>query len=493
MLHGKMPHAFKNLSSLAHLDLSGNYLDSVSSMLIGNGLKKLVYLDIGNNELYGPIPEFFRNMTSIESLYLYYNNFTSVPSWFCNFEKLTHLDLSFNGLHGPIPDAFRNMLSIESLVLSENSLTSIPSWLTEFKRLVSLDLRGNQLILTEYDLEVLDLRYNHISDHLPNWLGQLEKLKYLDFGSNSLHGPIPLSIGKLSKLQELDLSTNALEGVLLSNIGQLVNLTRLDISSNKLHGSIPQSLGNLVNLAKAPSSVSINVPAPPGLWSNQDVTEVMKGMELEYTKILELVVNMDLSHNNLVGFIPNEITWLTGLHGLNLSKNQLKGEIPQMIGDMKSLESLDMSHNHLSGTIPNSMPYLTSLGHLNLSHNNLSGPIPKDNQFLTFNDPSIYAYNPYLCGSPLPNMCHTGEISHGTPESKGDEDDNEVEKVLFYFVIALGFATGLWGFIGTLWLKKNWRHAYFRWVEDVADKIYVAVVIKVPKIKKKMRRNRVHG
>jgi hypothetical protein len=30
-------------------------------------------------------------------------------------------------------------------------------------------------------------------------------------------------------------------------------------------------------------------------------------------------------------------------------------------------------------------------------------------------------------------------------------------------------------------------------VEDVADKIYVAVVIEGPKIKKKMRRNHVHG
>ncbi|GAU15413.1 hypothetical protein TSUD_44500 [Trifolium subterraneum] len=157
---------------------------------------------------------------------------------------------------------------------------------------------------------------------------------------------------------------------------------------------------------------------------------------------------------------------------------------------MKSLESLDMSHNQLSGRIPDTMSALTSLSHLNLSHNNLSGPIPKGNQFLTLDDPSIYAYNPYLCGSPLP-MC-PGDILHGTSERKGDEDDNEVEKVLFYFVIALGFATGLWGFIGTLWFKKNWRHAYFRWVEDVADKIYVAFVIKVPKIKKKMMRNHVH-
>jgi hypothetical protein len=41
----------------------------------------------------------------------------------------------------------------------------------------------------------------------------------------------------------------------------------------------------------------------------------------------------------------------------------------------------------------------------------------------------------------------------------------------------------LWGVIGTFWFKKNWRQDYFRWMEDVADEIYVAVVMKVAKIK----------
>ncbi|XP_045806417.1 receptor-like protein 36 isoform X2 [Trifolium pratense] len=813
------------LPSLLYLSLFECEIDnSLIPRYALQNMTSLFYLDLSFNELHGPIPESFQNMTSMESLYLSDNNFTSIPSWFTGFEKLTLLELSFNGLHGPIPEVFRNMTSIESLYLLANSLTSIPPWLAELKRLVHLNLKLNQLTLKEcflssiitnmchlkqldlslnklqgelmghfelsgcntYDLEVLDLEDNDISDRMPTWLGQLENLKRLNFGSNFFHGPIPLSIEKLSKLQEIYLFNNALEGVISSNIGQLVNLTYIDLSSNKLDGSIPQSLGKLENLqylifsnnsfnglipenlgqlvnltyidlssnkfhgsipkilgklenlyyldlsnnsfngsipeslgqlvnlnyldissnkldgimsmkdgwhlnlrhlnlshnqitdslpknighvmlslenlflqnnhlngsiptslcqcqlnnldlsnnhlsgeipncwkdnqkwseiklssnkltgafpssfgnlsslvwlhlndnnlqgefpasfinltqllildlgenqlsgsiplsweantfpslqilrlrqnmlnGSIPSqlcqlkslkildlsrnklqgsipqcignlkgmtmekSISSSAPiqafalAPGSEWSDQVVTEVVKGVELEYTKILKLVVNMDLSQNNLIGFIPNEITWLTGLHFMNLSKNQLKGEIPQLIGDMKSLESLDMSQNQLSGTIPNTMSALTSLSHLNLSHNNLSGPIPKDNQFLTLDDPSIYAYNPYLCGSPLPNMC-PGGISHGSSETKGDGDEDEKEKVLFYFVIAVGFATGLWGFIGTLWLKKNWRHAYFRWVEDVADKIYVAFVIKVPKIKKKMMRNHVH-
>jgi Leucine-rich repeat (LRR) protein len=201
-------------------------------------MTSLVYLDLSSNELHGSIPNAFRNMTSIESLFLYNNNFTSIPSWFNDFENLTLLDLSSNGLHGPIPESFRNMTFIESLMLSANNLTSIPSWIAELKTLVYLDLTENRLTLKEfflssiitnmcnlqelylsrnklkgelmghsklsgcirYDLEVLDLQNNHISDRLPNWLGQLENLNYLHISSNFLHGPIPLSIGNLSKL-----------------------------------------------------------------------------------------------------------------------------------------------------------------------------------------------------------------------------------------------------------------------------------------------------
>ncbi|GAU32403.1 hypothetical protein TSUD_44460 [Trifolium subterraneum] len=352
--------ALNTLPSLLHLSLSFCRIEnSLIPRYAFQNMSSLVYLDLSSNELHGPIPKSLQNMTSIESLNLSYNNFTSIPAWFSDFEKLTVLYLSSNGLHGPIPEAFRNMTSIESLYLSFNSLTSIPPWLFELKRLVYLHLEWNQITLKEYflpsiitnmchlkyldlsknklqgelmghfelsgcntyDLEELHLDQNNITDRLPTWLGQLENIKYLDFSSNFLHGPIPLSIRNLSKLNELDLSYNLFEEVLPSNIGLLVNLTLLDISSNKFYGSIPQSLWNLENLS-----------------------------------------------------------------ALDLSKNSFTGLVPE----------------------------------------------------------------------------------------------------------TLGFATGLWGFIGTLWFKKNWRHAYFRWVEDVADKIYVAFVIKVPKIKKKMMRNHVH-
>ncbi|GJS55160.1 leucine-rich repeat protein [Tanacetum coccineum] len=86
--------------------------------------------------------------------------------------------------------------------------------------------------------------------------------------------------------------------------------------------------------------------------------------------------------------------------GLNLSHNHLSGSIPDSVGNMKVIISLDFSDNQLSGMIPPSLAALNFLSHLNLSHNNLSGRIPTGNQLQTLIDPSIYAGNRDLCGTP---------------------------------------------------------------------------------------------
>ncbi|KAJ1376536.1 Leucine-rich repeat [Sesbania bispinosa] len=477
------------LGQLENLELDG-------MMSIGNGWSSIMpnmwYLDLSNNQISGSLPKNIGYvMPSLGDLFLGNNLLNgSIPISLCQITELWSIDLSKNNLSGEIPNCWKDNQGWNEINLSSNKLSGVfPGSFVNLSSLMWLHLNNNSL---QGELPAASFT-------------NLKQLLILDLGENKFSGSIPSwTSNTFPSLQILRLRKNMLRGTIPLTLCQLTSLKILDLSCNILEGSIPWCMGNLtgMTLEKSPEApppaiaVIAEAPKAPVVWSDEEVKEVMKGIEREYIKILELLVNMDLSENNLVGCIPNGITWLNGLHGLNLSNNHLKGEIPKMIGDMKSMESLDLSHNQLSGTIPKSMTALTSLGHLNLSHNNLSGPIPKDNQFLTLDDPSIYADNPNLCGSPLPNKC-PGDILHEAPESKGDEDkdgkkDSE-EKIWFYFVIAVGFATGFWGVIGTLLLKKNWRHAYFRWVEDVADEIYVAVAIKVAKLKKRMMRNRVQG
>ncbi|XP_027174176.1 receptor-like protein EIX2 [Coffea eugenioides] len=129
---------------------------------------------------------------------------------------------------------------------------------------------------------------------------------------------------------------------------------------------------------------------------------------------------------------------------------------------MGRLESLDLSRNHLSGTIPSSISKLSSLGFLNLSFNNLSGKIPSSTQMLSF-DASSFAGN-QLCGRPLTVHCGSSSTD-GVTVIKEESVETAVDYWL-YICIGVGFVIGFWAVSFTLILKKSWRYAYFRFVDE---------------------------
>ena len=214
-----------------------------------------------------------------------------------------------------------------------------------------------------------------------------------------------------------------------------------------------------------------------------------KGTQLEYYNQILLENSIDLSRNNLIGEILEVLTNLSLLITLNLSWNQLVEKIPENIVVLRNLETLDFSCNHLSGSIP---PFMSStfLSYLNLSYNNLFGPIPSANQFLTFIDLSIYEDNPELCGPPLTTNCSIP--SDGDRRPKDQEDSNEenedfwFEKLWFYASVALGFIVGFWIVFGSLMIKKSWRHAYFPFVDEKKDRLFVTIKVNMARLQRKI-------
>ncbi|XP_059656824.1 receptor-like protein EIX2 [Cornus florida] len=214
---------------------------------------------------------------------------------------------------------------------------------------------------------------------------------------------------------------------------------------------------------------------------------VAKGQELKYHGgTIHYVKSIDLSANNLVGGIPEEITSLVALGTLNFSMNDLSGCIPDNIGNLRWLETLDVSDNNLSGLIPQSFSSLTSLAHLNLSYNNLVGKIPSGYQLQTLDDPSIYEGNPLLCGLPLPTKCPGDDTSNVSPPSGGglDDDDNEndLDMAWFYISMGPGFVVGFWVVFGTLLIKKSWRHVYFQFLENMIESIALKIALGVARL-----------
>ncbi|KAK9063946.1 hypothetical protein SSX86_017818 [Deinandra increscens subsp. villosa] len=465
------PHWLKTQRKLEDLVLSNASLHGILPIWLRK-MPIISYLDLSHNKLTGSLKNLpFRNRINefegIEYLFLQDNLFNGlIPRSMCKRIRLVAMDASRNMLFGNIPDCVYSLNNIVVFILSSNRLSGVlPSSL------------GN----ISSSLAWLKLNDNNFSGELPRDIWNLRFLKVLDLGNNEFSGNIPKRTGEnLPYLMVLRLHKNNFTGRIPHSLCKCSYLQILDVAHNNLTGSIPRCFGELNGMTEVSQRHILNVRSSSG----ENVIQVMKGMNLEYTNTLDFVFNMDLSSNKLTGKIPSEITTLTLLVGLNLSHNHLSGGIPDNIGNMKGLNSLDFSDNQFIGMIPQSMGDLNFLSSMNLSYNNLSGRIPSGNQLQTLTDPSIYAGNMDLCGAPLQNNCSNHETPPITTSKNQYEDDHEPKNPWFYLDVMCGFATGFWGIIGVLWFKKQWRKKLFNLAEITVDKVFTAVKVRVSKIKK---------
>nr|GEU45335.1 hypothetical protein [Tanacetum cinerariifolium] len=488
-LNGAIPIPVGNLKKIIFLDLSANNLQGKVSEAHFANLSMLKHLDISSNNNLALdvsrewIPPFQLKIARLGSCKIS----PEFPQWLRHQTKLKMLVFSNAGISGLLPSWLRKMPIIPHIDLSHNnlsgSLTNLPfgypfnGFQDEYRG--SLLLQNNlfngsipRSLCRRTALEVLNLSKNRLTGKIPKCLENLEQLRALIFSSNALSGEIPSSIGGNSLLSWLHLNDNKLTGELPQDLRNLHDLWILDVGNNELYGKIPEWIAELTELmvlrlhenkfiGRVPSSLCKNqclqildvahnylngtIPGCIGelsgmvydnccrhyTYSQENMIQVIKGSASIYSTILELVVNIDLSSNELVGQIPEDLTKLTGL-------------------------SLDFSENNLTGMIPSSMVDWHVLV-LDLSHNNLSGQIPRPRHPETF-DISTFAGNEYLCGPPLPKTCPiTSTSNHPTVD--------EQKNLWFYLDIMGGFATGFCGVIGVLFFKKQWRHHLYRFAK----------------------------
>ncbi|TQE13586.1 hypothetical protein C1H46_000593 [Malus baccata] len=426
-------------------------------------------IDLSRNNLVGPLPLW---STNASLLYLQSNSFSGPISSDIDqlMPNLEGLYLFENHLNGTIPDSVCNMRNLEVLALRSNQFSGeFPRAWRAGSNLLFVDASHNNLsgnILASLGvlslLEILKLNNNSFDGKIPYSLQNCSSLRSIDLGDNRLSGNIPLWIGgsNVAMLYMLQLRSNLFTGHIPHNMCNLSHLHILDLSHNNFSGMIPSCLNDLGSLVREDNKDVLHY----GFYEQATLT--LKGRQHLYNTTLILVKSIDLSSNVLEGEIPKEICSLVLLGTLNLSMNQLTGKIPSKIGNMHLIETLDLSHNHLSGQIPQSLSSLNFLSYLNLSYNNLSGRILSGNQLQTLNDLSIYMGNPLLCGVPLSTQCPGDDLKDAKDKN---EDGND--KLWFYVSVVLGFIVGFWGVCGTLVLKTSWRYAYFRFFDDIKDKV----------------------
>ncbi|KAH7841071.1 hypothetical protein Vadar_025155 [Vaccinium darrowii] len=371
---GSIPKSFNNLSRLHSLDLEGNSLtDQLDKFLdkLSGSEKSLQILNLGANQLMGTLPDFTR------------------------FPSLRELHLPYNQLTGPFPTSFQQVLpNLGALNLRRNRISGMFPDLTMSQSLTFLDLGGNSLNGT-----------------INKSVGQLSRLEHLDVSSNSLEGVISEAhFSNLSSLYWLDFSFNSLVFNISSNWIPPFQLNVIRLASCKLGPGFPKWLRNQHNYFQLDiSGANISDVVPNWFWDRPPNSLVY--LNLSYNQMVGLVRDLslkffgyptiDLSSNRFEGQIPRLPSKVTSLNlsknlfsgsissictngifnflffYLDLSSNQLTGWIPDCWEPFYQLKIINLANNTLSGKLPSSLGSLSDLKVLQLRDNNLSGELPE--------------------------------------------------------------------------------------------------------------------
>ncbi|XP_023915451.2 receptor-like protein 1 [Quercus suber] len=295
-----------NLNNLEVLRINDNKFSGTLSNVLAKCSCSLSFLDVDNNNMVGKIISWICNQTKLALLLLRDNFFSGQIS--CETTSLIFLDLS----HNPFSE-------------------SLPSW----------SRKGS--------LNHIHLEENFFLGSIPKAFLNVSGLLSLDISHNKLSGKIPRAIGKLSSLKILLLRGNRLSGAIRTNLCQLVKINLMDLSSNFFFGSIPHCFQditfgknhsyefstNYVIIMTSTKCGSVSEDSMPlvvfdDYKSTEEVNFITKNLLISYKdNILNYMSGLDLSCNNLMGEIPLELGKLSSVRALNLSHNQLIGFIPQ--------------------------------------------------------------------------------------------------------------------------------------------------------------------
>ncbi|KAL5577402.1 hypothetical protein UlMin_019101 [Ulmus minor] len=406
MLEGQLDVEFFMLSTATHVDLSSNMLTSSQPQKFLPSISDTIkYLNLSHNQLTGSLVssgelEIFQNLKVLD---LGYNQLSGELPEFSFVYDLQVLKLSNNRFSGFIPN---NLLKGDSMVLNEldlsgNNLTGPISLITSTNlRILNLSSNGlhGDLPVVTGSCAVLDLSNNKFEGNLTRW-AKWENVEFLDLSQNHLTGPFPDMQPHFLRLNHLNLSHNSLSSSLPSVLVQYPKLRVLDLSSNQLDGPVLSKLLTMPTLQELHLdnnllSGPIKLPSPLPSDSNLQI--------------------LDLSHNRLSGYFPDQFGSLTPLQVLNIAGNNFSGSLPSSISGMSSLNSLDISQNQFSGSLPNNLP--DSLASFNASYNDLSGVVPEN--LRKFPRSSFYPGNTAL-ESPSPSSSpQSGNSPAGTSKKK---------------------------------------------------------------------------
>ncbi len=358
-LFGSLPKEFGSLPSLVNLDISFNRLTGTLPTFASPTIR---LIDLGHNDFHGSIPSIIASTKDsiLQRLVLSQNRLSgSIPDTISAYSNLNMLDLSNNNLHGEIPESIGKLHLLQHLHLNNNFLIGpIPSTLA-----ISHPESGRIADL----LEEIHLHDNALSGTVPVQLADLPKLRELLIYENKLTGDIPSDICSPNVnthfFQHLDANDPNIDycdaiscpADSVAKDGVYPCVRCKNSHYNPYIGQM-RSCNTYTNqrsiLKKFYDTTSID-----GKWTEDDGDNWSKDDTFicDFTGVTcdenYNVIAIELSNRGLKGTIPDEIGFLPYLEKIDLSDNNLSGFLPS---DFRwaPIKSFDISGNKIRGLVP---------------------------------------------------------------------------------------------------------------------------------------------
>ncbi|RDX73282.1 LRR receptor-like serine/threonine-protein kinase FLS2, partial [Mucuna pruriens] len=334
-IKGGIPKSFGEACALRYLDMSNNSLSEEFSMIIhhlsGCARYSLEQLDLGMNQIYGTLPD-LSIFSSLKVLYLYWNKLNGeVPKDIQFPPQLEKLDMHSSSLKGVLTDYhFANMSKLGLLELSDNPL---------------LALTFTQNWVPPFQLSYMGLRSCMLGSSFPKWLRSQNYFNDLDISNCSISDHVPewfWAKMEIPEMSNVNISFNNLKGTIRNFPLQIASIS-LTLASNQFEGPIPPFLRGFAILDLSTNKFSDSFSF---LCANGTIS---------------MVVQLDLSMNQLSGQIPDCWSHFKSLVYLDLSHNNFSGKIPASMGSLLEVQALRLRNNNLTSDMPLSLSNCTNL------------------------------------------------------------------------------------------------------------------------------------
>lgn len=356
-LYGSIPHAVASLPNLKTVDFSFNRLIGTLPPFLSS---QLSILKLGSNDLHGSIPNVFvkAGKNALLELSVPQNRLSgSIPDSLMDLKLVDFIDLSNNFLHGTIPTSIGKLSMLRNLRLNNNFLVGqIPHTLASSRTAGSNvgDL-----------LEKIHLQDNQLSGTIPKSLEYLSSLDELLINENKLTGSVPQNICSA------DLNSFFYQGIPGGSDRNYCDAISCPSNTVALDGTAPcdrcdnpffnpyigqtRMCNTVVNQREILKTFYESTSLGQGKWNGNNNWEDDDTFLCNFSGIKcdvnFHVTQINLRGRGLMGTIPESIGFLEHLEKIDVSDNNLSGFLPS---DLRwaPLESLDISGNLIRGIVP---------------------------------------------------------------------------------------------------------------------------------------------